>query len=462
MMNKTRNIRTRGLACLLSFALLFMLFPMRSLHAESRYSDVGASYGWATSSITLMSNKQILTGYPDGRFRPEKAVSKAEWTTMVYRLFDKYRPNATATGLKKVGFFADVTSLHWASKPISDVYDASFQIGGYGVNRDGQLAFMPDMPMSRLQLAQMLYAFFGGKLMNDRMSDNDVCAVVLDFKDIPATLYTDPEAYAFAKNDGRYDANGWMYAEENSVYKTLFMGKGSSDCTLGDDPLSNVQAKALAGLKSNGIMTPNDDGYFRPKEAVSRAEAVVILDRIYHYLKNNQWLSLYSTVDLSVTGPDNSGGAAAPGSPPANTPGGSFNYNPNPGAAFPSTDRPPGSQEWTDRSNVRVTDYFDDKGVIVKNIAVNGEIETAVQPGGTKYLTVDLKSKEAVDLYVIVDGRIGFVRKEELPLTLTVGSAQLVGIRSQLRDTSLKKYGDYTATLSVQLSDKEPESKKKK
>ncbi|MCA1489292.1 S-layer homology domain-containing protein, partial [Bradyrhizobium sp. IC4061] len=85
MMNKTRNIRTRGLACLLSFALLFMLFPMRSLHAESRYSDVGASYGWATSSIMLMSNKQILTGYPDGRFRPEKAVSKAEWTTMVYR-----------------------------------------------------------------------------------------------------------------------------------------------------------------------------------------------------------------------------------------------------------------------------------------------------------------------------------------------------------------------------------------
>ncbi len=69
------------------------------------------------------------------------------------------------------------------------------------------------------------------------------------------------------------------------MYKTLFMGKGSSDCTLGDDPLSNVQAKALAGLKSNGIMTPNDDGYFRPKEAVSRAEAVVILDRIYHYLK---------------------------------------------------------------------------------------------------------------------------------------------------------------------------------
>lgn len=77
-------------------------------------------------------------------------------------------------------------------------------------------------------------------------------------------------------------------------------------------------------------------------------------------------------------------------------------------------------------------------------------------------MTVDLKSKEAVDLYVIVDGRIGFVRKEELPLTMTVGSAQLVGIRSQLRDTSLKKYGDYTATLSVQLSDKEPESKKKK
>lgn len=459
MMNKPRNMLTRGLACLLSFVLLAMLFPMHSLYAESRYSDVGTNYGWAASSIMLMTNKQILTGYPDGRFRPEKAVSKAEWTAMVYRLFDKYRPNAGATGLNKVDFYADVSAGHWAYAPIMSIYDASFKIGGYGVNREGQLAFAPEMPLSRLQLAQMLYPFFGGKLMNGRMSSNDVCSVVLDLKDVPAALYTDPQEYAFGKTDGRYNASGWMYAGDTSVYKTLFMGTGSSDCTLGDDPLSNVQATALASLKSNGIMSPNDNGYFRPKDPVTRAEAVVILDRIYHYLKNNQWLSFYSTVDLSEAVPNSGGsGTTAPGSQSPYAPGGSFNYNPGPG--FEAA-RPSGSQDWSDKSVIRVTDYFDDKGVIVKNIAANGEIETAVQPRGVKYMTVDLKAKEAVDLYIIVDGRIGFVKKEELPLTLTVGDAQLVGIRSQLRDTNVKRYGDYTATLSVQLSDTEPAKKKK-
>ncbi|WP_159885929.1 S-layer homology domain-containing protein [Paenibacillus puerhi] len=459
-MDKTppKWLRRIALALTVAVGCSALAVQPQPVQAASRYSDVTSSYVWAINSIELMTSKQIITGYPDGLFRPDQAISKAEWSAMVFRLFDTYRPNLKATELNKIGYFADVPTDHWAYKPISDLYDASFRIGGFGVNEQGQLAFNPDRPLTRLELAQILYAMFGGKLAGgDRLSANDACAALLQFKDMPSSLLEDESAYWFAKSDGRYDASGWMRADDEIVYKTLMIGKGASDCKLGDDLLSNVQAKGLAGLKANGIMSPTDNGRFRPRDPVTRAEAVVILDRIYHYLKTEKWLSLYSTVELEAkTGTNSgSGGGSASGgngSPIPNASGGILN---------PSVEQP-GSREWSDKSVIYVRDYFDDLGVLTKNVATHGDLEAAVQPQGSRYLTVDFTAKEGIDLYIVVDGKISFVKKEEFPVTLSVGGVSLVGFRSQVREPELKTHGNYNVTLSVKWSDQMPETKKKK
>lgn len=459
------------LVLLVSFTLLLSLLPAPALSAGGGFRDVDPQrYAWAIGSIRLMSDKQVLTGYPDGLFRPDQTISKAEWTVMIHRLFNKYRPNQYAVGMEKISYFTDVPTLHWAHRPITDIYDASFRIGGYGVSRTGDLAFRPDQAMSRLQLAQMLYSFFNSRLMDRRLSENDVCAVMMEYKDVPVRLFTDAAEYDSAQADGRYEAGGLMDIESSNVYPSLFLGNHASNCKFGDDLLSNVQSTALISLKANGIMTPNDDGYFRPKDRVTRAEAVTILERIYNYLKMNGLLSDYTSVDLEASGSSGGLSGTGGGSSPASG-GGSFNNNPGSNIIVPPN---PGGgaggaggvnnphPEWSDKSVIRVTDYFNDQGIIVKNVKLSGEIETAVQPNGKSYLTIDLQSQEKVDLYIILDGRVGFVKQEELPLTLPLDGIGTVGIRSQKRDMNSPRTTEYSATLSVGLYDEDPGKGKKR
>ncbi|WP_186445785.1 S-layer homology domain-containing protein [Paenibacillus cremeus] len=467
MIKRTSSI-CRILAMLLIVSVFFSLLPGPVTRAETRFSDVDGRYAWALRAISLMADKQVLTGYPDGRFRPDQPVNKSEWTVMVYRLFDKYRPNQTSDAQQRMAYFADVPAQHWAYQPISGIYTSDFRIGGYGVNRNGETAFRPEMQLTRLQLAQMLYAFFGNRLMDRRLSDNDACAVVSSFKDIPVKMFTDPAQYELAKADGRYTSSGLMDVESSDVFTLLALGSNGADCSLGDDELSNVQAKALASLSGSGIMTPNNDGYFRPKDAVTRAEAVTILERIYNYLKRNNWLYDYTSIDLNAAGstasnPTGAGGAGtgsdAGGYPSTGT--GGFSNNPDSDVIQPGS--PEGNAAdttWSDKSTIRVRDYFDDKGVIVKDLRNYGELEAAVQPKGKKYLTVDLKSQEKVDLYIILDGRIAFVKQEELPLTLPVSTVSIVGLRSQQRNINPNAGGEMKATLSVKLLDEEPKKKK--
>lgn len=464
-MNKFYRSLARKVGLLLSVALLWSGLPAGALGAAA-FPDVDArQFAWALPSIQSMSAKQVLEGDTDGKFYPNRTIKKAEWTKMVYTLFDKYRPNRDATGMKKISYFTDVPESHWAFGMIGDMYDASFAIGGYGLNRNEELSFRPEMEMTRLQLALMLYAFFDNRLIDRRISDNDACAVVMTtFKDIPFKLYTDPEEYrSEAASDGRYVDGTLMTTETQDVYPALMLGKDSADCALGDDPLSNTEIKVLTSLHATGIMTPNEDGYFRPLDRVTRAEAVTILERIYRYLKKNYWLSDYSSIDLDSAGTVSpgsgglSGGGASSGGTTGSGSGNPFTYNPNTNVIPGSS----GGTSWSDKSVVRVVDYFNDQGVITKDLRLNGEIETAVQPQGKKYVQVDLKSVEKVDLYIILDGQVGFVKQEELPITLTVSGVSTVGIRSQQRLPNQNKKTDFTATLSVVVSDEDPGKKKK-
>ncbi|MFH5181222.1 S-layer homology domain-containing protein [Paenibacillus sp. TAB 01] len=458
-----RKTGYRWLLCLLVIGLMLPAVPVK---ADVQFSDVSASRNsWALDSIYLMAQKQVLTGYPDGTFRPSQTISKAEWTAMIYRLFDKYRPNMNATGLQKVDGFADVPSEHWAYKPISEIYSHSFSWGVYGLSANGGLLFNPDVQLSRLQLADLLYSFFDTRLVDRRMSPNDVCSVVSSFKDIPVKLYQDTSEYEEAsRSDGRYNGAGMIMMTSDDVLPTLFMGTGSSDCRFGTDSFSNSQASILASLQASGIMTADESGYFRPIDKVTRAEAVTILNRIYNYLYKNYWLADYSTIELEAPGSGTgTGSSAGSGSNSGlGSGGGSFSNNPNQssygggGLGGPQSD-----SGWSNQSVINVTDYFDDQGVLTKDLQKYGEIETAVLPKENRYLTIDLKSVEKVDLWVILDGKMAFLSQEELPKTINVEGIQVVGLRSQQRKPNPLRQS-VNATLSVKLDVSEPQTGKKK
>lgn len=463
-----KKIRSIGFKCLMWLVIAGLALPvLPAKAADIQFSDVDAQRNsWAISSIYLMAQKQVLTGYPDGTFRPNQTISKAEWTTMIYRLFDKYRPNLYATGMQKIDGFADVSPQHWSYRQVSEIYNQSFNWGVYGLNNMGQLTFHPDTQLSRLQLANMLYSFFDTRLIDRRMSPNDVCSVVSEFKDIPSKRYANKNEYEDAsKADGRYDAAGAVLMESNDVLPVLFMGRDTGDCGFGTDAFSNAQASSLASLQASGIMTANELGYFRPLDKVTRAEAVTILNRIYNYLRKNFWLGDYSTIELEQQG---TGGSAGTGSG-AGTIGGAGSgsdtsgiYNPDTNVYYPDEDNGLGENAdggWSTDSIIHVTDYFDDKGVLTKDLQ-KGEIESALLPKDNRYLTVDLKSQEKVDLYVILDGKIAHLKQEELPKVISVDGVKLVGFRTAQRAPNPLKVGGTTATLTVKLSKEQPETGK--
>jgi hypothetical protein len=58
-------------------------------------------------AVRFMTSQGKISGYPDETFKPQKPVTKAELSAMIYKLFDKYRPNTLPE--PRVGIFDSVT-----------------------------------------------------------------------------------------------------------------------------------------------------------------------------------------------------------------------------------------------------------------------------------------------------------------------------------------------------------------
>ncbi len=63
---------------------------------------------WAEESIDILYTSGITKGYPDGSFKPDKSISRAEFVTMVNRLVNRYNDYT----IRKT--FIDLDETHWA------------------------------------------------------------------------------------------------------------------------------------------------------------------------------------------------------------------------------------------------------------------------------------------------------------------------------------------------------------
>ena len=78
-----------------------------------QYPDVHNSY-WASGDINRLTEQCVLEGYPDGMFKPNKKVSRAEMATMVVKGY-----NLDVTSDCDNLSFTDVPKKHWAHDYIS-------------------------------------------------------------------------------------------------------------------------------------------------------------------------------------------------------------------------------------------------------------------------------------------------------------------------------------------------------
>ncbi|MBF2036874.1 MAG: S-layer homology domain-containing protein [Leptolyngbyaceae cyanobacterium T60_A2020_046] len=85
------------------------------------------------------SLKEIIAGFPDGTFRPDQPVTRAQFAAIVRQAFSQRRSRSAPN-------FGDVPGNHWATAAIAEAYSQGF-MSGYP---DG--TFRPEQQIPRVQV----------------------------------------------------------------------------------------------------------------------------------------------------------------------------------------------------------------------------------------------------------------------------------------------------------------------
>ena len=117
---RPQNNITRAEVATIFFRLLTDDVRDENLTKTNRYSDVAAT-SWYNTAVSTLSSMGIITGYPDGTFRPNAAITRAEFAAIAAR-FD-------SNGDKTTAKFSDIAN-HWAKDEISIAYNNGW-INGY-------------------------------------------------------------------------------------------------------------------------------------------------------------------------------------------------------------------------------------------------------------------------------------------------------------------------------------------
>lgn len=181
------------------------------------FSDVGEGHAWAKSAIDSFSERGIVVGREDGMFYPDAFVTREEFAKMLCLTFS-LPVNSPASPS-----YTDVSSDRWSYAYIESSKEFIVPLEEITKQPDDASRYAPDTNVTREEIAVALVK-------------------VLGINQVGAVSYA-RKAY-----------------------------KDGADIT--DSLLPYVSTAAR-----NDIIKGYDDGTFRPKQPVTRAEAVVLLDR---------------------------------------------------------------------------------------------------------------------------------------------------------------------------------------
>ena len=150
------------------FAAIAVDVPEKTAPA---FTDIAGH--WGESAIREAAARKLVTGYPDGTFRPNSEVTRAEFLVMLARALGW----EVKTPTKELPF-ADADRIGpWAAGAVEAALDRGV-VGGYP---DG--AFRPDAPVTRAEMAAMIARALG---FADMAGGPDALTPFADDADIPA------------------------------------------------------------------------------------------------------------------------------------------------------------------------------------------------------------------------------------------------------------------------------------
>lgn len=195
---------------------------------EAMASDAISGMAYTDLERFYVENKHspYVYGYEDGTFKPDRFITRAETVKMIVSSSEE----ELLSGMQ----FEDVDQDHWANEYIYTSARNGY-VSGYP---DG--SFRPDIPITRAEFATIVYGSMG--------------------QSIP--------------KGGDYLINRYFY-----------------------DSLEQWSTRKVNILGTMGLISGYPDGSFRPENYISRAEAVVILNRVRERISDGEFLDKVDRAD---------------------------------------------------------------------------------------------------------------------------------------------------------------------
>ncbi len=157
----------RRIAALLVIALVMV----PSVAMASKFPDVADTH-WANARIARMAEAGVITGFPDGTFRPEATVTREELVTMLVRV------TGSTPLTRSTSSFSDVATSRWSAGNIERAVERGWVLG----YPDG--TFKPANPVTRAELAVMVTRALG--LTSEAAKILEPCLMANDEEDVPS------------------------------------------------------------------------------------------------------------------------------------------------------------------------------------------------------------------------------------------------------------------------------------
>lgn len=126
-----------------------IFYRLLKTEVRSEYYTLNCAYpdvpedAWYRTEVATMTNMGIVKGYPDGTFRPDDPITRAELSTILARFVEENKLKVRETA------FSDIDG-HWAEKEIRRIEEYSW-IEGYPDS-----TFRPDNPITRAETVTMV------------------------------------------------------------------------------------------------------------------------------------------------------------------------------------------------------------------------------------------------------------------------------------------------------------------
>lgn len=231
-------------------ALSLLLAMIVTANASESFSDIKGH--WAESTIVKWQDKGIVSGYPDGTFKPDNPVTRAELAKILTTAFDLENTNENKL-IENPYSDVDTSEWYWGYIQCANIYMPIYKLPvsyetnvPYAENEEmDKGGFLPNVDAIRMHVAEALV-----ELKKERENINPELPDINAIQESLLKIFKD------------------------SDYEELFAMHGSVP--------RNVRRMFEYTWLANelGIMKGDADGYFLPYNRVTRAELLTMIDRI--------------------------------------------------------------------------------------------------------------------------------------------------------------------------------------